>query len=110
MWASPLTIGVLVGSVVLACGSPGDVIGAPAASSGDGGCRSAAECAKSQMCAFPAADGCFAQGTCMAIDPVKCNAVVLGCACDGSKVNIVCTGLPNGYLMKPVRDPAARCP
>ncbi len=84
---------------------------APASSSDDAGapCTSPAQCNDGQVCAFPAADRCFGLGTCMALHPV-CNAIVLGCACDGSKINIACTDLPAGYFSKPVRDPSASCP
>jgi hypothetical protein len=31
-----------------------------------------------------------------------CKAYMPGCACDGSEVNLICNGLPNGYAAKPV--------
>jgi hypothetical protein len=29
-----------------------------------------------------------------------CNAIELGCACDGTSINIICNGLPGGYTPK----------
>jgi hypothetical protein len=32
---------------------------------------------------------------------VTCNAIELGCACDGAEINLGCNGLPDGYVSKP---------
>jgi hypothetical protein len=32
---------------------------------------------------------------------VHCDAIALGCACDGTEINIACNGLPGGYETKP---------
>jgi hypothetical protein len=31
-----------------------------------------------------------------------CGAYSAGCACDGTAINIQCTGLPSGYTTKPL--------
>jgi hypothetical protein len=65
-------------------------------------CATDADCASGSVCAFPVADACSAKGTCVVPSPVACNAVSLGCACDGTMINTVCTGLPSGYVSAPL--------
>ena len=77
---------------------------APAADGGGTGaaCKSDADCAGGRICGFPEVDACTATGTCFETLPEGCNAYSLGCACDGSEVNVVCNGLPAGYAPAPL--------
>jgi hypothetical protein len=77
---------------------------APADDAGSAGspCNSDADCATGSLCGFATADACAATGFCFVAPPLGCNAASPGCACDGSVVNIVCNGLPNGYAPKPL--------
>jgi hypothetical protein len=34
---------------------------------------------------------------------VTCRAYLAGCACDGTEISTICTGLPDGYDTKPLR-------
>jgi hypothetical protein len=61
------------------------------------------DCDGDLVCAYLAADGCSAKGTCVDKQAATCNAISLGCACDGSSVNTICNGLPEGYVSKPLR-------
>jgi hypothetical protein len=65
-------------------------------------CKSDADCAGGRICGFPEVDACTATGTCFETLPEGCNAYSLGCACDGSEVNVVCNGLPAGYAPAPL--------
>ncbi len=78
------------------------------ASSGTGGtvdagapCSTSSDCGAREICGFPASEGCSAKGQCFADPGVTCQAIALGCACDGSMINIACNGLPDGYETKP---------
>jgi hypothetical protein len=66
-------------------------------------CSTTADCPPSDVCAFPMADGCSAHGECVALPTVVCDAYAAGCACDGTEINITCTGLPNGDVTKPLK-------
>jgi hypothetical protein len=75
------------------------------ATGGAGGgtsCVTSNDCASKEVCAFPMQAGCAATGTCVPAPMAVCQAYSPGCACDGSTINIVCTGLPNGYVSKPL--------
>jgi hypothetical protein len=84
--------------------------GSSGSTAGDAGkpCMTSADCADPQvadvgfLCGFPTADGCAAKGTCFQEPQLECAAVVLGCACNGSEVNIACNGLPGGYAPAPL--------
>jgi hypothetical protein len=68
-------------------------------------CTTSADCAPRQVCGFRegVANACSGeQGQCFTPEGVVCNSVLLGCACDGTEVNMVCNGLPSGYATKPV--------
>jgi hypothetical protein len=65
-------------------------------------CTSDADCGQSQVCAYPGSDGCSAQGSCFPAPGAVCLAYAPGCACDGTEISIVCTGLPDGYYRKPL--------
>jgi hypothetical protein len=79
---------------------------APAADAGANGspCATDADCRGpvASRCGFPIADACSATGVCLVYSQVGCNVASPGCACDGSEVNIVCNGLPNGYAPAPL--------
>lgn len=67
-------------------------------------CMSDADCPTGSACGFPEAQACaVTQGECFSMPGVECQAVSLGCACDGTEVNIACNGLPSGYAPKPLR-------
>ncbi|HLK41326.1 MAG TPA: tail fiber domain-containing protein [Polyangiaceae bacterium] len=69
---------------------------------GGGACKTNADCPNGGVCGFPEASGCAAVGACFPSPGVICNAFSPGCACDGTEVSVVCTGLPNGYVSKPL--------
>jgi hypothetical protein len=77
----------------------------------DGGnlpCTSDANCPTGSACGFPEADACMTtKGECFPLPGVECNAIVLGCACDGTDVNVACNGLPSGYAPKPLKHTGA---
>jgi hypothetical protein len=75
---------------------------APGPDAGPGLCKSDADCAAGSLCGFAIADACSATGQCIVSSMVLCNAASPGCACDGTEVNIVCNGLPNGYAPAPL--------
>ena len=72
----------------------GDAAGAP--------CTSDVQCTPGFLCGFMEADGCSAKGSCVAETGGLCNAILLGCACDGTDFNVICAGLPDGYASKPL--------
>jgi hypothetical protein len=73
--------------------------------SGDAGkaCMSTPDCPADMVCGFPESPACTLTGTCFPAPEVTCNAFSPGCACDGTDINIACTGLPGGYATKPLR-------
>jgi len=73
-----------------------------AGGNGTGSCTKDADCGADQVCGFPASDGCSAAGTCFAKPGAVCEAYSPGCACDGSTITVICTGLPEGYVEKPL--------
>src|SRR5258708_29329284 len=75
----------------------------PSADSGASACASNADCPANLVCAFPETPACSVTGQCVVPSVVGCNAYSPGCACDGTETSVVCTGLPNGYLAKPLR-------
>ena len=86
--------------------------GSDAASHGDGStrgggpCATNSDCGTGKMCAFKVATACGASGTCVpapAPNTAECTAYSAGCACDGSVVNLVCSGYPAGYASRPIR-------
>jgi hypothetical protein len=70
---------------------------------GKGVCASSADCPPSMVCGFSESSACSDVGTCFPAPAVTCNAYSPGCACDGTTINVVCNGLPNGYEPKPLR-------
>jgi hypothetical protein len=79
----------------------------PSPSDGSPGCASDADCSSGKVCGFPEAGGCGAVGTCFTAPTVICNAYSPGCACDGSEVDVICNGLPTGYVRKPLAHTGA---
>ncbi len=75
---------------------------APDGGDAGGTCRRDADCTGGGLCGFPEVDACSAIGSCFAATQVRCNAYSPGCACDGSEVNAICNGLPNGYAPAPL--------
>jgi hypothetical protein len=83
--------------------STGGVSGTGGAGGGSGACSANSDCSSDQICGFATADGCSAQGECFPAPGMICNAYSPGCACDGTEISIVCTGLPAGYTAKPLQ-------
>jgi hypothetical protein len=70
-------------------------------------CSTNADCATDYVCGFAESDGCSAQGRCFMAPGAVCQAYAPGCACDGTEITIVCTGLPDGYVSKPLAHTGA---
>jgi len=78
------------------------------ADAGTTSCTSDGDCPTGSACGFPEAEACMViTGECFALPGVECNAISLGCACDGTEVNVACNGLPSGYAPKPLRHTGA---
>src|SRR5580658_6334072 len=75
--------------------------GASDTGSGSGPCTTDADCATDERCGFAESAGCSATGSCFPAPGVTCNVVLLACACDGTEINVACTGLPGDYAPKP---------
>jgi hypothetical protein len=73
----------------------------PDAPSG-GPCTTSADCAPNQKCGFAETSTCSATGQCFTVPQVECLVYSLGCACDGSEIDVACTGLPSGYSTQPL--------
>jgi hypothetical protein len=75
---------------------------APVADAGaTGACTNSADCGSGRICGFLESAGCTATGSCFPAPGVTCNVVLLACACDGTDMNVACTGLPGDYAPKP---------
>ncbi len=72
-----------------------------------GSCVTDADCGPGDICGFEASLACTAQGRCFPVPQTSCNAVVAGCACDGTEINLACNGLPSGYETKPLAHAGA---
>ncbi len=83
-------------------GDPGAGGAATGGATSSSPCTVNSDCPDHEICGFPTADACAAKGSCFPAPGVECNAIVLGCACDGGMVNLACNGLPGGYAPKPV--------
>jgi hypothetical protein len=83
----------------------GGTTGSGSSSSGSGlrSCVSDVDCPNNGLCGYPEAAGCAATGVCFASPGAVCLAFSPGCACDGSQINVACTGLPSGYFSKALR-------
>jgi len=65
-------------------------------------CTSQTDCGPG-VCAFLESAGCSAHvGICVAGGDT-CQAYEAGCACDGTTFNLICSGLPSGFVTKPFR-------
>jgi hypothetical protein len=71
---------------------------------GDGMCSSTKDCVADDICGFPRVPVCGTKGICFHAPQVSCQLYSPGCACDGTEINIACTGLPTGYDTKPLRQ------
>ncbi len=82
---------------------------APDAGSGDGGspCSADTDCPSGEVCGFLETNACGTPGSCFKAPTIICNAYSPGCACDGSEVDIICNGLPSGYVRKPLKHTGA---
>ncbi len=69
---------------------------------GAAACRADADCPSGDVCGFPPAGGCSAAGTCFPAPGAVCQAYSPGCACDGTDINVACTGLPGGSVSRPL--------
>jgi hypothetical protein len=77
-------------------------------SSDSGTCTTDANCGSGYECGFPAYAGCTAVvGTCFPRPVAMCEEVILGCACDGTDINVACNGLPLGYTPGPLAHSGA---
>lgn len=65
-------------------------------------CTTSSECASGQICGFLETPACPSSGTCFTVPTVACLAYSPGCACDGTEINLACTGLQDGYSTKPL--------
>ncbi len=88
-------------------GSAGSSATGGAGGSAGGPCKTNQDCAGG-ICGFPEADACAAQGQCFPAPGAVCSAYSPGCACDGTTINVVCTGLPSGYSTAPLAR-AGKC-
>jgi len=70
-------------------------------------CGADADCGSEAVCGFPVSAGCSASGTCFPKASVVCEAFELGCACDGTSLNLICNGLPGGYVAAPLAHTGA---
>jgi|HubBroStandDraft_6_1064221.scaffolds.fasta_scaffold330402_2 hypothetical protein len=77
--------------------------GSSSSGSGSSACVTDADCPSNAICGYPEAAGCSATGVCFVSQGAVCLAFSPGCACDGSQINVACTGLPSGYYSKPLR-------
>jgi hypothetical protein len=70
---------------------------------GDGAmCMTGADCNAGYHCGFLEDDSCIEIGTCFPAPDAMCDEIELRCACDGTSINLICNGLPDGYTLKPV--------
>ena len=100
-----VVVGLLSGILTLArCGSSAGestspiVTGKPCAMDND--------CASGQVCGYPLASGCAAQGVCLVYPipgMVHCNSIILECGCSGNKVGVACD-YPSGYAPAPIKS------
>ena len=67
-------------------------------------CTVDADCGTGMVCGFPESVACSATGQCFPAPGATCTAWLPGCACDGTEINTTCTGLPTGYVTKPLHN------
>ncbi len=67
------------------------------------GCTTSNDCDPGSICGFADVDLCTAKGTCFVVTGgAMCAAYAAGCACDGTEINTICTGLPDGFETKAI--------
>ena len=75
-------------------------------------CSTAADCPSGQVCAYPQASGCAAQGRCLVYPnpgTIHCNSIIVECGCAGDKIGVPCD-YPSGYAPAPIKSAnAATC-
>ncbi len=81
---------------------------AGAGGSGGAPCVTDKDCPPQGLCGYPTSAMCAAKGECFPAPGAVCNSFSPGCACDGTVINVVCTGLPSGYTSKPLMH-AGQC-
>jgi hypothetical protein len=64
-------------------------------------CTKNSDCGKG-LCGFAESAACAAKGQCFPEPGAVCNGFSPGCACDGTTINVMCTGLPDGYATAPL--------
>jgi len=65
-------------------------------------CTANGDCPTNEICGFPESSACAATGQCFPAPAAVCQAYSAGCACDGTEINVACTGLPAGYASSPL--------
>jgi hypothetical protein len=65
-------------------------------------CVTDSDCGANGVCGFLDTLACSAQGQCFPAPGALCASYLPGCACDGTEINIACTGMPTGYVSKPL--------
>ncbi len=92
-------------------GNTGNYGGTGAVGGGSGGgtgtCTVSSDCPAQGVCGFAISDACNATGQCFPPPGAVCEAYSPGCACDGTEISVVCTGLPDGYTEKPLAHPGS---
>lgn len=88
--------------------SGGGSSGSTGSSGGSGTCATDADCGTGGICGFLQSAGCSTnRGTCFPAPGVTCKGYSPGCTCDGQTISIVCTGLPDGYVPRPLAHTGA---
>jgi hypothetical protein len=94
-------------------GGQGGTAGGPSCSTGyDAGstgtsCTTDSDCQTNEVCGYKVSDACSASGQCFPRGQL-CNCFSPACACDGTTINAVCSGLPDGYAPQAVAH-AGKC-
>jgi hypothetical protein len=65
-------------------------------------CTTNADCGAGGLCGYASLSACAATGTCFATSGPVCDLFSPGCGCDGTEIDVACTGLPSGYVSKPL--------
>jgi hypothetical protein len=90
---------LFISAIAVACG--GQTIGdVDAGQDAAAPCTTSAQCGKG-ICGFAQSAGCAAQGQCFPMPGAMCNGYSPGCSCSGDTINVMCTGLPDGYTTEP---------
>jgi hypothetical protein len=65
-------------------------------------CDKSNGCSDGGICGYPTTPACTAEGICFPQPGATCASFSPGCACDGTTINLACTGLPADYATKPL--------